>query len=64
MEVNEVMRIMLIVFMLLSLGAIPLAIHIDGLKFKLRNAQDDAKMWRKLHDLEKDLRLKLDELRK
>lgn len=64
MEVNEVMRIMLIVFMLLSLGIIPLAIHIDGLKFKLRNAQGDAEMWRKLYDLEKDLRLKLDELRK
>lgn len=64
MEVNEVMRIMLLVFMLLSLGAIPLAIHIDGLKFKLRNAEDNAEMWRKLYDLEKDLRFKLDELRK
>lgn len=50
--------------MLLSLGAIPLAIHIDGLKFKLRNAEDNAEMWRKLYDLEKDLRFKLDELRK
>ena len=64
MEINEVMRIMLLVFVLLSLGTIPLAIHIDGLKFRLRNAQGDAEMWRKLYNLEKDLRLKLDELRK
>ena len=39
-------------------------IYIDGLKFRLTNAQIDRDMWKNLYNLERDLRLKLDEMRK
>ena len=57
-------QIALMVIIALGCFGMSLWIYIDGLKFRLTNAQLDRDMWKKLYNLERDLRLQLDEMRK
>ena len=60
----NVAQVMLLIVTLGGCLILPLWIYIDGLKFRLTNAQIDRDMWKNLYNLERDLRLQLDEMRK